>query len=41
MKASSIIEEIEERISGAEDNRENIDMRVKENAKCNQLLTTT
>ena len=33
------IQEIEERISGAEDNIENIDTTVKENAKCKKLLT--
>ena len=33
------IQEIEERISGAEDNIENIDTTVKENARCKKLLT--
>jgi chromosome segregation ATPase len=33
------IQEIEERISGAEDTIENIDTIVKENAKCKNLLT--
>jgi uncharacterized coiled-coil protein SlyX len=33
------IQEIEERISGAEDTIENIDTTVKENAKCKKLLT--
>ena len=33
------IQEIEERISGAEDNIENIDTTVKENAKCKKVLT--
>jgi hypothetical protein len=33
------IQEIEERISGADDTRENIDTTVKENAKCKKLLT--
>jgi uncharacterized coiled-coil protein SlyX len=33
------IQEIEERISGAEDTLENIDRTVKENAKCKKLLT--
>ena len=33
------IQEIEERISGAEDNIENIDTTVKENVKCKKLLT--
>ena len=35
------IQEIEERISGAEDTIENIDTTVKENAKCKKLLTQT
>ena len=33
------IQEIEERISGAEDTIENTDTTVKENAKCKKLLT--
>jgi uncharacterized coiled-coil protein SlyX len=33
------IQEIEERNSGAEDTIENIDITVKENAKCKKLLT--
>jgi hypothetical protein len=33
------IQEIEERISGAEDTIENIDTTVKENVKCKKLLT--
>ena len=33
------IQEIEERISGAEDTRENIDTTVKENTKSKKLLT--
>jgi chromosome segregation ATPase len=33
------INEIEERISGANDNLENIDRIVKDNAKCKKLLT--
>jgi uncharacterized coiled-coil protein SlyX len=33
------IQEIEERISGAEDTIENIDPKVKENAKSKKLLT--
>jgi chromosome segregation ATPase len=33
------IQEIEERISGAEGTRENIDTKIKENAKCKKLLT--
>ena len=32
-------QEIEERISGAEDTIENTDMTVRENAKCKKLLT--
>jgi hypothetical protein len=32
------IQEIEERISGAEDTKENIDIKVKENTKCKKLL---
>jgi uncharacterized coiled-coil protein SlyX len=36
---SNRIQEIEERISGAEDRIENIDTTVKENVKCNNLLT--
>jgi hypothetical protein len=33
------IQEIEERISGAEDSIENIDTTIKENVKCKKLLT--
>jgi prefoldin subunit 5 len=33
------IQEIEERISGAEDTIENINTKIKENAKCRNLLT--
>ena len=33
------IQEIEERISGAEDTIENIDTTIKENAKCKKILT--
>ena len=33
------IQEIEERIPGAEDTPENIDKTVRENAKCKKLLT--
>ena len=33
------VQEIEERISAAEDTIENIDTTVKENAKCTKLLT--
>jgi hypothetical protein len=33
------IQEIKERISGAEDTIENIDTTVKENTKCKKLLT--
>ena len=35
------IQEIEERLSGAEDTIENIDSTVKENAKCKTLVTQT
>jgi chromosome segregation ATPase len=33
------IQEIEERISGAEDSIENIDTTINENAKCKKILT--
>jgi predicted nucleic acid-binding Zn-ribbon protein len=36
---SNRIQEIEERISGAEDTIENIDTTIKENTKCKKLLT--
>ena len=36
---TNIIQEIEERILGAEDTIENINATVKENAKCKKLLT--
>ena len=36
---SNRIQEMEERISGAEDTIENIDTTVRDNAKCKQLLT--
>ena len=36
---NSRIQEIEERVSGAEDTIENIDSTVKENAKCKKLVT--
>jgi methyl-accepting chemotaxis protein len=36
---SNRIQEIQERISGAEDATENIDTTVQENAKCKDLLT--
>ena len=39
MQASPTMQEIEERIPGVEDNIENIDITVKENAKCKKLLT--
>jgi hypothetical protein len=32
-------QEIEERISGAEDSIENMDTTIKENAKCKKILT--
>ena len=38
---ASIINRIQERISGAEDAIENIDTTVKENAKSKKLLTQT
>ena len=38
-RITSRIQEIEERISGAEDTVENIDTTVKENAKSKKLLT--
>jgi uncharacterized coiled-coil protein SlyX len=33
------IQDIEERISGAEDTIENVDIAIKENAKCKKILT--
>jgi chromosome segregation ATPase len=36
---SNRIQEIEERISGAEDSIENMDSTIKENAKCKKILT--
>jgi predicted nucleic acid-binding Zn-ribbon protein len=36
---TNIIQDIEKRISGAEDTIENIDTTVKENAKCKKILT--
>jgi hypothetical protein len=39
MQASPAIQEIEERISEAENTIENIDTTVKENAKCKKFLT--
>ena len=39
MSISKRIQKIKERISGAEDTRENIDTTVKENEKCKKLLT--
>jgi predicted nucleic acid-binding Zn-ribbon protein len=38
---TNTIQEIEERISGAENTIENIDTTIKENAKCKKLLTQT
>jgi hypothetical protein len=35
---SNRIQEMEERISGAEDSRGNIDTTIKENEKCNKML---
>ena len=39
MSISNRIQEIEERISGAEDTIENIDTTIKENVKCKKILT--
>ena len=36
---SNRIQEVEERISGAEDYIENMDTTIKENAKCKKILT--
>ena len=36
---SNRIQEMEERISGAEDSIENMDTTIKENAKCKNILT--
>jgi hypothetical protein len=36
---ASTIQEMEERISGAEDSIEDIDTTIKENAKCKKILT--
>jgi cell division protein FtsL len=36
---TSRMQEIEERISDAEDSIQNIDPRIKENAKCKKILT--
>jgi chromosome segregation ATPase len=36
---SNRIQEMEERISGAEDSIENINTKIKENAKCKKILT--
>jgi uncharacterized coiled-coil protein SlyX len=36
---SNRIQEMEERIAGAEDSIENIDTTIKENAKCKKILT--
>jgi prefoldin subunit 5 len=38
---SNRIQEMEERISGAEDSIENIRTTIKENAKCKKILTQT
>ena len=37
-RITNTIQEIEERISGAEDEIDNIDTTVKENAKCKKIL---
>jgi uncharacterized coiled-coil protein SlyX len=39
MSIRNRIQEMEERISGAEDSIENIDTAIKENAKCKKILT--
>ena len=39
LSISNRIQEIEERISGAEDSIENIGTTIKENAKCKKILT--
>ena len=39
MNISNTIQEIEERISDAEDSIENMDTTIKENAKCKKILT--
>jgi chromosome segregation ATPase len=39
MSIRNRIQEMEERISGAEDSIENIDTTIKENAKCKKILT--
>jgi phage shock protein A len=36
---SNRIQEMEDRISGAEDSIENMDTTIKENAKCKKILT--
>ena len=36
---SNRLQEMEERISGAEDSIENMDTKIKENAKCKKILT--
>jgi hypothetical protein len=39
MSISNRMQEMEERISGAEDSIENMGTTIKENAKCNKILT--
>jgi cell division protein FtsL len=39
VSSSNRIQEMEERISGAEDSIENISTAIKENAKCKKILT--
>jgi predicted ribosome quality control (RQC) complex YloA/Tae2 family protein len=39
VKISNRIQEMEERISGAEDSIENMDTTIKENTKCKKILT--
>jgi hypothetical protein len=36
---TNIIQEMEERIAGAEDSTKNMDMTIKENTKCKKILT--
>jgi hypothetical protein len=38
-RISNKMQDMEERISGAEDSTENIDTTIKENAKCKKILT--
>jgi uncharacterized coiled-coil protein SlyX len=40
MSISNRIQEMEERISGAEDSIENMDTTIKENAKCKKIFNS-